>query len=274
MKTITLISDTQIVQKIFYLLSIKLKFKLNITTNFDDNFTSDILIVDEHFINDKFNFLKRYTKKLGAISSIELGFNKAKDFTINKPFLPSELEEVLVQNFNILDNPHKFTYDPHSIKFDQTFESSPKPFVNFELKQSNDDLEQIADDIANDIEDLNDDSIVRFKSPKTDGILDKTELAKIKKILENQEKPKEELEAIIDEALEDTSEIYEISEIIDKTIDELQEKAQKQRSVKVSLNVKELEELKPLLGKLDKNVLEELSNGANLEIHLKAGETK
>lgn len=272
MKTVTLISDTPIVQKIFYLLSVKLKFKLNIVSNFEDNTISDILIVDENFINDKFNFLKRYTKKLGAITSMELGFNKAKDFTINRPFLPSELEEKLVETFIVLENPSKFTYDPHSIKFDQTFEKSPKHIINFEQKKENLDLEKLADEVAYDIEDRNDDSIISFKTVKTDGILDKNELAKIRKILENHEKSKEEIEAIIDDALENTNEIYEISEIIDKTIDELQQKVQKQKNIKVSLDIKELEELKPLLGKLDKTILEDLSKGANLEIHLKTVE--
>lgn len=270
MKKITLISDTKIVQKIFYLLSVKMRFQLNIISNFDENLNCDILIVDENFINDKFNFLKRHTKKLGAISSVELGFNKAKDFTISRPFLPTDLEATIKENFDSIDNGSKFVYQKQSIKFE--------PVIEFEQKATrvqNDILENLADEIAQDINDKNDESVVSIKIERKDGILDQNELAKIKKILESHEKtPEEDVSLAIDEALTEQENIYEISEIIDKTIDELKEKAAKQKNIKISLEQNELEELQPLLEKLNKDALQELANGAGLEIHLKINDQK
>lgn len=270
MKKITLISDTKIVQKIFYLLSVKMRFQLNIISNFDENLNCDILIVDENFINDKFNFLKRHTKKLGAISSVELGFNKAKDFTISRPFLPTDLEATIKENFDSIDNGSKFVYQKQSIKFE--------PVIEFEQKATkvqNDILENLADEIAQDINDKNDESVVSIKIERKDGILDQNELAKIKKILESHEKtPEEDVSLAIDEALTEQENIYEISEIIDKTIDELKEKAAKQKNIKISLEQNELEELQPLLEKLNKDALQELANGAGLEIHLKINDKK
>ena len=270
MKKITLISDTKIVQKIFYLLSVKMRFQLNIISNFDENLNCDILIVDENFINDKFNFLKRHTKRLGAISSVELGFNKAKDFTISRPFLPTELEDVIQENFNNIDSSSKFVYQKESIMFEPVIE-----FEHKSTKPQNDLLESLADEVAQDINDKNDESVVSARIDRKDGILDQNELAKIKKILESHEKsPEEDVSDAIDEALNAQENIYEISEIIDKTIDELKEKAAKQKNIKISLEPNELEELQPLLEKLDKTSLQELANGAGLEIHLKINDKK
>lgn len=274
MKTLILITDSNIIAKIFKLICIKNNLVLKVFSNFDNDLTSDILIIDDNFINDKFNFLKRHTKKLGAISTIDLGFNKAKDFLIKKPFLPTELETILKDVFEQVNVTLKKPYISSAMnaKFDipisqnkQNNKSSSEVYTEPITSY----LESLAETIGQEINDKNDDSIVSIKYAKNNGILDTKELAKIKQILEDSNK-NIELENIIDDAItNETNEWLELSEIIDKTIDELSQKVDAHKPFKILLKNFEAEELKPLLLKLDKNALNELSNGSSLEIHLK-----
>lgn len=276
MKKIILITDSPIIKQIFALLAVKMQYRLSVTTDFDSDLSSDVLIVDEAFINDKFNFLKRQTKKLGAISSVELGFGKAKDFIVKKPFLPSELEIALKQVFNELDS--KFTYTPSSVSYENSKPfNTPKSNIDTSITEPlSNYLESLADDIAQEINDKNDDSVVSAKLVNgSTGILDKIELGKIKDILDSSEKQvSDAISNIIDDELNDVNDWCELSEIIDKTINELEQKANKNKTLKILLNDLNIEELKPLLLRLDKNTIEELSNGSNVEIHLKLGAKK
>lgn len=285
MKTIALITDSTIIEHIFSLLSKKLNFNLITTTNIEKEVQSDIIIVDDTFINDKFNFLKRNTKRLGAISSVELGFNIAKDFLIKKPFMPSELERQLKENIELIDK--KFSYEPvksFEIKRPKKQEIEPASFYPEENTILDDNftypltdyLETLADEIADDIEELNDDSIVSAHAiSKKSGILDQSELNKIKEILETSEEQfHKEMTQESDDELDEMNEWCELSQIIDKTIDELEKKAIKHKPLKLLLNDINIEEIKPLLMKLDKSAIEELSNGASLELHIKLGNKK
>jgi hypothetical protein len=81
MKSLILVSKTDIVIKIFSLVCKKLSITFDVYDRAEFEQKVDIIVVEKEFVNDEFNFLKTYTKLLGVISNDELGFEVANDFT-------------------------------------------------------------------------------------------------------------------------------------------------------------------------------------------------
>ena len=73
--TILLICETAIIEHIFTLVCKKLRVNLTIQKTNSVNDRYDLIIIDQSFIDDKFNTIKQFSKKLGAISSEELSFD-------------------------------------------------------------------------------------------------------------------------------------------------------------------------------------------------------
>lgn len=267
---ILLISKTQIITKIFELVSKKLLFDLFIQENIviDDRY--DFIIVDEDFIDDEFNNLKEYCKRLGAISHEEISINKLRDFLIKRPFLPKELYEILKEEFQIVKELNS-----------KKEKKNNKPELN--------DLESLVQNIANDIENefsnketktkkLTDeeyvdevedenDCIVKLTPQNFGGVLDKSELSKITTLLDSSE-----YVASDEKEVEDWN---DLSDIIDKAIDEVRDYdfyEDENNNVELVLSRFKLDELKPLLNKLNQKIIDNLSNGetVNLQIRLKA----
>lgn len=250
-----LITKTPIIEKIFKLVCKKLDLEIIIkdSTSFEKEDVYDLIIVDEEFINDDFNSLKRHTKKLAAITSEELPFEKSRDFIINRPFLPTTLEELLSEQIEY-------------IKEDDTTKQDIKNAANEEEVVANY-VESLADDIAYNIEEENDESIVSIASLNQGGILDNSELSKISDILHDEEIEREvlvtendwkDINEIIDDALSEVSE-YEFN--LDNGDD-------KEQPIKVLLNNYSIEELKPFLQKFNQNVIDRLSNGEDIDVRL------
>ncbi len=250
-----LITKTPIIEKIFKLVCKKLDLEIIIkdSTSFEKEEVYDLIIVDEEFINDDFNSLKRHTKKLAAITSEELPFEKSRDFIINRPFLPTTLEELLSEQIEY-------------IKEDDTTKQDIKNAANEEEVVANY-VESLADDIAYNIEEENDESIVSIASLNQGGILDNSELSKISDILHDEEIEREvlvtendwkDINEIIDDALSEVSE-YEFN--LDNSDD-------KEQPIKVLLNNYSIEELKPFLQKFNQNVIDRLSNGEDIDVRL------
>ncbi len=250
-----LITKTPIIEKIFKLVCKKLDLEIIIkdSTSFEKEDVYDLIIVDEEFINDDFNSLKRHTKKLAAITSEELPFEKSRDFIINRPFLPTTLEELLSEQIEY-------------IKEDDTTKQDIKNAANEEEVVANY-VESLADDIAYNIEEENDESIVSIASLNQGGILDNSELSKISDILHDEEIEREvlvtendwkDINEIIDDALSEVSE-YEFN--LDNSDD-------KEQPIKVLLNNYSIEELKPFLQKFNQNVIDRLSNGEDIDVRL------
>ncbi len=88
---ITLITNSQIIEKIFTLVAAKLEFELIVANN-NDVELSDIIIVDDAIENiDKLKILK-LSSRLGLISNkSDTNFS----FIIPKPFLPSQLIDIV-----------------------------------------------------------------------------------------------------------------------------------------------------------------------------------
>ncbi len=75
-----LVTQEDIIKKVFTLVCKKLELQLVIQEDTQITDRYDIIVLDNYFIDDRFNIIKQYSKKLGAITSEPLPFEKAKDF--------------------------------------------------------------------------------------------------------------------------------------------------------------------------------------------------
>ena len=267
-----LICDTAIIEQIFSLVCKKLNLELTIkdSTNVSENY--DLIVVDQSFIDDKFNIIKQFSKRLGAISSEELPFDKSRDFLIPRPFLPTKLHELLKdeledikeeqkkqdqQAYNTINHNSTLSSDDYMEDEDVTM-----PVTNY--------VESLADNIYSDIEDENDESIVNIATLKGGGVLDNGELSKIDTIL-REDNIKQELDSMNQEDWKD------INDIIDDALEEVKDyeftldKGQGKSEIlpyKLVLNKYNIEELKPLLQKFNQDVIDKLSNGDSVDIRL------
>lgn len=250
--TLILITNTEIITKIFSLVCKKHDLTLVVRNDLDIKEDVDLIIVDEDFINDDFNRLKAHTKKLGAITSEELSFDKSRDFIINRPFLPAKLSEILKEEIEY-------------IKEDSTTHEDIRNNINEEEVITNY-VESLADDVAYDIEEESDESIVTLASLNDGGILDNTELHKISDILHDDD---------IQSHVVEKADWKDINEIIDEALSEVREfefdmesQPQSSEPIKLLLNNYNIDELKPFLQKFDQNVIDRLSNGEDVDVRL------
>ena len=248
-----LICKTPIVIKIFTLVLKKLNIILTVQS---DNFVDekfDIIVVDSDFVDDRFNTNKQFCSKIGAISSQDLPFDKSRDFIIPRPFLPAQLQEILEEVMA------KINSDLAQHIIEQT---------KYNARATTDDVvsyvNSLADDIANDIENENDESIVSFASLKKGGVLDSKELGKIQSLLD--------IEPILNEVEMNEEEWLDLSEIIDKALEEVKEyefDLSDSGAITLVLNRFTMEELKPLLLKLNQNSIDKLTTGGSIHLELK-----
>lgn len=265
-----LICETPIIEQIFTLVCKKLKLTLSIkdsTNDIKDNY--DLIVIDQSFIDDKFNIIKKYSKKLGAISSEELPFDKSRDFIIPRPFLPTKLQELLAEEVELIIQEEKQSeinepvqnYEPRVYgEYDEDTEVTV-PVTDY--------VESLADEVFNDIQEESDESIISQASLNEGGVLDFTELSKINQILKDEQTQNEisleqedwkDISDIIDDALDEVKE-YEFN------LDEGQGKSEI-LPYKLVLSDYNLEELKPLLEKFNQEVVDKLSTGESVDIRL------
>ncbi|MGA1939464.1 hypothetical protein [Arcobacter sp. YIC-310] len=264
-----LICETAIIEQIFSLVCKKLNLDLTITDDTSVKENYDLIVIDQSFIDDKFNIIKQYSKRLGAISSEELPFDKSRDFIIPRPFLPTKLQEIIKEEVeNIKEDEkaatEKFINTPrHSNLEDDYFEDEEVTIPITEY------VESLADDIYSDIEDDNDESIVSLASLKEGGVLDDNELNKINNILKEEE--------IQNEVAMDQQDWKDISDIIDDALEEVKEyefnldEGQGESELlpyKLVLSDYSINELKPFLEKFNQEVIDKLSSGKSVDIRL------
>lgn len=278
-KSLILVSRKPIVIQIFRLVCKKLNIKLEILSEVQVDHKVDIIVVDNDFIDDRFNIVKAYAKVMGAISKEELPFGSANDFIIPLPFLPSSLEQILSTQIEVLNKRNSSkTYisnvevDENDLSFvedvfENKIEEETEPAVEY--------LESLADDIAFDIEEENDDSIVNLAALNNGGVLDTKELSNIQNIIEsNKEVTKEDFDS---EKID--NEWMDLSTIIDQAIDEVNTVSEvyskfDNKPIKVLLNNFELDELTPLLNKLDQDIINSLTDGYEINLQIKLGQTE
>lgn len=256
---ILLICDTAIIEHIFILVCKRLKIDLSVqkTNSIDKRY--DLIIIDQPFIDNKFNKIKAQTHRLGAISSEELSFEKQRDFLIPRPFLPTKLEAILKEQIEILQNEQKESKSLSKIILpdEEDLVLPVVDFINDTLEDSDDfgDL-SFVDDTYDEIED--DESIVSLSALQRGGVLDNLELNKINTILKDNKKEPEE------------ADWKDISEIIDEALDEVKDYEFSLDSYKYNLvlNRFKIDELRPLLTKLDQTIIDKLVSGETVDISI------
>ncbi len=247
-----LVCNVEIVKKIFSLVCKKLNIDLYIKedNNIEEKF--DILIMDTEFVDDSFNYKKQFCLKIGAISNEDLTFDKSRDFIIPRPFLPIQLQEILQDIvLNIKEDEEK-----------KKLEDRKKSLV-----KEDDYMNLIANDIAQDIENENDESIVSFAALKEGGVLDPRDLGKIQNLLN--------IDLIQNEIEMEEEDWLDLSEIIDKALDEVKDyefETDKSDIITLILSKFTMEELKPLLLRLDQNSIDKLTTGKSISLELKLKE--
>ena len=268
--TLLLICETTIIEHIFTLVCKRLNVKLTLqkTNNVNEEF--DLIVIDQKFIDDKFNLIKQYSRKLGAISSEELSFDKARDFIIPRPFLPTKLESILLEQVKLIkekkENENNEKRISFSKKLDKEDEEVTVPIVNYVNSLDEEEYYE-KDNIFEDEydEDEEDESIVHINHDKVTGILDNRELNKINDILREdniqneinlEKKDWKDISAIIDDALEEVKE-YEF----DLSQPEI-------KPYHLILSNFSITELRPLLEKFDQTVIDKLSSGESVDIRI------
>jgi uncharacterized protein YdiU (UPF0061 family) len=258
-----LVTKEPIVKKIFSLVSNKIGIDLKICDNTDEiTEKSDLIILDEEFINDRFNIVKTYSKRIGAISSEDLDFNKQRDFLINRPFLPSQLEVLLNEQIEFLKQQEVSTKEEKKKKIEIEEEKETlDPAVNY--------LSSLADDILDEMEEEDDESVVSTSAMDHGGVLDNVELTKIKEILNNQNDPTlTNKEYVLNE-----EDWMDLNDIIEKAISEVKDyEFEEEKPIKLVLNNYSIDELRPLFNRLNQNIIDNLANGDEITLQLKLRE--
>ncbi|PHO09364.1 hypothetical protein CPG37_09865 [Malaciobacter canalis] len=256
-----LISNTPIIIKIFKLVCKKLDLELFVQSDYNVQEKKDFIIIDQEYIDDRFNSLKKFCSKLGAICNDELPFEKARDFIIPRPFLPLQLQEIIKEQLEFID-------EEETLKKQENIKNTAKySAANMINDDSAEDLtnyvESLADNIASDIEDENDESIVTLATLNSGGVLDNNELSKISDILRYDNIQNEFVNS------EKETDWKELSDIIDDALNEVGDyDIANNQPLKLILNKYSIDELKPLLEKFDQNVIDKLSNGEDIDLKL------
>ncbi|MDX4028000.1 hypothetical protein [Aliarcobacter skirrowii] len=269
-----LICNTAIIEHIFNLVCKRLGIDLNIERNTKFQGKFDFIVVDQPFIGSDFLKLKRFTKKLAAINSEELSYDLPSDFVVPRPFLPTKLEAILKEQIKILkdeiENGYNFDTFKDSLVKDNYIEDS-QSFNEMQEKESDlaeDFFETLIEDDFDDgffrKNDLDDESIVSLNSIRQGGVLDKSELKKINSFLDDKSENIQKLEE---------RDWKDITDIIDDALDEVKdyEFDLEKEDYTLILNRFKMDELKPLLLKLNQNIIDRLARNEviNLKISLK-----
>jgi hypothetical protein len=261
--TILLICETAIIEHIFTLVCKKLRVNLTIQKTNSVNDRYDLIIIDQSFIDDKFNTIKQFSKKLGAISSEELSFDKSRDFIIPRPFLPTKLEAILSDQIeNIKEEKEKEKEENSKLFSHNQYEEDEEVIIPITTKYINS-LDDVSDD--NYFEDEEDESIIDPTLLNIGGILDHSELSKINNILRE--------DVIQNEINLEKSDWKDIAAIIDDALDEVKEYEfdLTQTPIKpynLVLSNFHINELRPLLEKFDQTIIDRLSSGESVDVRL------
>lgn len=273
LKKVLLICDTIIIEHIFALVCKKMNIDLTIQKSTIVNEEYDFIIVDQAFIDDNFNNYKQYTKRLGAISSEELSFSKARNFIVPRPFLPTKLEAILNEQIETLYD-DELNYSRRASIYNN-FEEEDKTFIIQKNSILNDNIfnsDNIVDEeMSNDEFAFIDESLVNISSLNNGGILDNNELNKINNILK-EEKIQNEIEL-------EKSDWKDISSIIDDALEEVREYEfdlvhNDTKIYNLVLNKFDIEELKPFLEKFNQNVINRLVSGEVVDVKISLKESE
>jgi len=254
-----LLTKTAIIKQIFNLVSHKLDIRITISTDTKYNSVDyDLVVVDDELYNEE---LSKNDASRFIIISKDVDYYKPKaDLIIQKPFLPSSLLTILTKQIN------QITTNIDSIK-DNTITSIDN---NEESQQSIDYIQTLADDISNEITNETDESIVPSSFVTNGGILDTNELSNIQNILDDTSSIQPQPNITNQNQDDNENDWHDLAQIIDQAIDEVNSyHYESQKPIKLILNKYSINELSPLLNKLDQNIIDALTNGEEIELQLK-----
>ncbi len=258
--TLLLICDAAIIEHIFTLVCKRLHINLTIQKSNSVNDRYDLIIIDQSFVDDKFNVIKQFSKKLGAISSEELPFDKSRDFIIPRPFLPTKLEAILLDQMDIIKEDMEIEKEETSSISTSNYYSEDDDVIVPITTRYIESLEESEDYYPED-----DESIVNPTKLHMGGILDNKELNKITDILRE--------EVIQNEINLEKSDWKDIAAIIDDALEEVKEyefdlTQTPIKSYNLVLSNFNINELRPLLEKFDQTIIDKLSSGEFVDIRL------
>ncbi len=114
---ILLVTNSNIINKIFTLIASKLELKLVVINDLNSISKSDIIILDDSIENINNIDYSEYSNKIGIISN---NINNNFSFSIPKPFLPSQLNSII---FNEVNKKEEDMVSIDDISFDNRDES-------------------------------------------------------------------------------------------------------------------------------------------------------
>ena len=262
-----LICETAIIEHIFTLVCKRLNINLTIQKTNSVNEKFDLIVVDQNFIDDKFNSFKQLSKKLGAISSEELPFDKSRDFIIPRPFLPTKLESMLLEQIEFIKEEEEYEHNRKVTTFSSYDEDDDEevtiPVVNYVSNMIEEKQSVIDEDDEFGLD--NDESIVSLASLNIGGVLDSSELNKINDILRE--------DTIQNEINLEKNDWKDISSIIDDALAEVKEyefdlTKEPIKPYNLVLSNFNINELRPLLEKFDQSVIDKLSTGETVDVRI------
>ena len=267
MKTIALISNTEIINKIFTLIANKLMVHLKIYRRTIVDTHCDLIIVDDIFLEDNIMNLRKYTSTLVLLKEDKQN-EPLFDFVIEKPFLPSVLAHNLEQILKKIDE--KATLSHH--KKDQEH-ATLYPTNEPSEKEITDDLKNFIDSMIDELDENPKDSNESLTISKSQlghgGVLDKEELAKLHSMITDDD---ENLPLSLHQS-DPTYSVHnwdDLSDIVNQTIDEISHTEKKStQPIAITLTHDIFKRLTPLLEKLDPQQIAALANKEEIQIELR-----
>jgi hypothetical protein len=253
MDKVALISKNPIISKIFTLVLKKLSFELNVYENDNIETQFSYIIVDDEVEVDT-NKITLLSNKLILLSNSN-EIKQEYSFFIKKPFLPSSLQKELE---HILDESSKIQISKKP-QFKEDIEIKDEVEI-----QNMENLNKLVDNVLDGLEDIEseDDLVIEKSTLSHGGVLDQDELSKLNSILHDQKN------VVIDD--ENQDEWIELSQIIDKAIDDFEAvEFNAIKPINLLINKNNLNELKPLLKKLNQEIIDSLVDGEEITIKLK-----
>ncbi|MCT7908235.1 hypothetical protein N5915_01540 [Arcobacter lacus] len=268
-----LVCETPIIEHIFTLVCKKMKIDLTIQKNNKVNKNYDLIVIDQNFVDSKFNKIKDFSKRIGAISSEELPMERLRDFIIPRPFLPTKLEALLNEQIEYVkeDLTQKQPYKEEVFEYAPEDDIDILPVINY-LEEDLDENISVKKDISNnDSFEEDDESIVSLSKLNMGGVLDSGELSKINDILHEDE--------IYNDITLEKHDWKDISSIIDDALEEVKEyefdlNNEPMKTYNLILSKYGIDELRPLLEKFDQTIIDKIASGQTIDLRVSLRENK
>lgn len=260
MKNVALISNNEIINKIFTLIANKLLINLKIHKTIDIVQNVDLIIVDDFFLSDNSTRLNLNCNKLVILKNDNAPEDNF-DFVIEKPFLPSSLiirMEMILESITDINHSQKIVCKRSE----------------HQHKDMNNDLTQFITNMIDEIDETNnykhEDLIIKKEQLAHGGILDKNELRRLKNMVADTIDYSESLSSKTNE-----NDLAELSHLIDQTIENLDiNNLRKNNEINLTLNTNLLNEISPFLAKINKDLLVDLQSGDEIAIRLRLDNDK